>query len=256
MCGVGAWYLDLGRFYDGQTLDQARETLLDAKERNAACYPLCTAALQCARAAADGMLAIVRQALPPAVLPEAIERLTPAFPAKSGKAPAVLHRFLRSVTPKGLLQQTPACRQLVILRDSYGVSAPLMAAIRDRALDSGYSVVSCHDPMSPGQLQALLLPELELGYMTVSKLFPQASQTPVRMDFDALTAACLNAEAEQRLRNLESLRTSAMQEALTWLAKAKQAHDELEQAYRPAVDFSGVSETASAVVRALERRLQ
>lgn len=254
LCGLGACYLDLGRFYDGERLAKDREALREAKEKNAACYPLCYLALRAAGAASEGLRRIASAGLPPTLLPELLEELLPPLPKRSTAQPP-LRRYLRGVTPQGLLSLPSGCGRHVVLRDSFGLSAPLLSRIAAFCAEQGCPAVLCPDPLAPASLQAVLIPEAELAFSAASRLYPQETDAQPQADLDALILQRLSYEKTQRLEGLEQLRVAAVHEALRHLAAAKRHHDALEALYRPAVDFDGVSEAARQLVRTLTQML-
>lgn len=255
LCGLGAWYLDLGKFYNGSVLEQNSTALLDAKEKNAACYPLCYLALRSAKAASDGLHKIAKTALPPDTLTETKARLLPRLLPQNADGGDVLHRFVSAITPKGLLCTALPCATVYPIRDSYGLSAPLLEGICADYAAAGHTVIRAYDPLSPNQLQAVQVPALDTAYVISSRLFPLAGQNAPWLDLDALVAQRLTYEQEQRLHALEQLRSSAVHEAVRYLTTAKRHHDALEDAYRPSVDFVGVAEIAESVVQTLHHLL-
>lgn len=251
LCGLGARYLDLGRFYDSGVLAQVRSSLQAAKEKNAACYPLCYGALEAAGAACSGLHNLASSALPEGTLLDLKAALTPKLlPAGRGVGQE-RRRYLNAVTPKGLLALPPDCETVHLLRDSYGLASPLLAAIRREYISAGHTVVSCLDPLQPRRLQAVLLPELGTAFICVSTLFPLAVEAADVFDLDALVEERISYDAGQRLQAFAQLREQAVQEALVHLASAKRHHDALEQLYRPAVDFSGLDAAAAEVLELL-----
>lgn len=254
LCGVGARYLDLGRFYDRERLWELRASLLALKEKNAACYPLCYSALQSARAASDGLRTLAATALPAAAWAEAKAKLVPQIIPLRDPPGDTLCRYTTAFTPQGCLSLPLSCRTLRYIRDSYGLAAPLLAAVRRSYRSAGHTTAGGYDPLHPRCLQSVLLPETEIGFVAVSPLFPTEA-TDTDLDLDALVEEYASPEALQQMQAFMSLREQAVQAAIAHLAEAKRHHDALEQLYRPAVDFAGLDETADVLLSELEQRL-
>ena len=252
LCGLDAVYLDLGGLYDSEALAQNRGELEAAKRKNAACYPLCTLALQSAAAASDGLHKIAAAALPPAVLQEAKGRLLPPLlPARRGPG-TVLRRFVTAISPKGLLSLPLPVSRVFVFRDSYRLSAALLGQICADYKAAGHLVVCGFDPLHPEQASAVLVPELDVGYCASSRLFPLADGTAPWLDLDALVSEHLSYERQQQLEAFEQLRAAGLQQAITHLREAKRHHDALEAACRPAVDFTRLDEQIEAILTTLE----
>ena len=254
LCGVGARYLDLGRFYDGDRLWQLRASLLALKEKNAACYPLCYSALQAAQAASDGLRTLAASLLPEAAWSEAKTKLVPQIIPLRDPSGDTLCRYTTAFTPQGCRSVPLPCRTLRTIRDSYGLAAPLLSAVRRAYRSAGHLTACGYDPLHPRCLQSLLLPEMEIGYIAYSPLF-QMEDTETDLDLDALVEEYASSDILQQLQAFAALREQAVQAALAYLAEAKRHHDALEQLYRPAVDFDGLDDTADALLSELEKRL-
>lgn len=249
LCGLGARYLDLGTAYDAAVMDENRDALLDAKAKNAACYPLCYAALRCAGAAMEGARRLALSCLPVEALAALRHRLLPCvLPAGPGRQP-VQKRFLSAFTPEGAQVLPPAAETLYVLQDSYGLSAPLLREYAKTYIEAGHAAVLCYHPLQPKLLQGVLLPGLGIACFAGSALFPIKGE-PL-YDLDALVAEQVRLEDGRRLEGFTKLQAAAVQEALSHLKTAKRHHDALEAACRPAVDFSLVDRVADAVLAGL-----
>ena len=251
LCGLGAAYLDLGRFYDGARMEQRRDALLEAKEKNAACYPLCYSALRAAGAAGALLRALAEDALPPDTLDGALRRLLPPLPEASARPGSCLRRWVSALTPQGVRLAPPQTERCYRILDSYGLAGPLLRRLRDAHVQAGHSVIEAFDPLSPRELQALMLPEQSVCYLRSSRLFPLGGDAAPWLELDALVDQRLSYEQQRRLQAAEALRADAVQEALHHLIAAKAHHDALEAVCRPAVDFAGVAACAEALAAEL-----
>lgn len=256
LCGLDAWYLDLGKYYRGDVLAQNSAALREAKEKNAACYPLCSLALKAAQNAAEGMRTLAAAALPAGLFDEFLERLLPPLLPKRSRKPVQLCRYLCAFTPQGVQCQSSGCGTRVVIRDDCGLCRSLLERIAARYIAQGHDVILCGDPLFPGALLAVVVPDFDTVYCASSQLFPLCKDAAPQLDLDALVAQQLNYEKAQRFEGLAQLRGAAVHEALRHLSNAKRHHDALEAIYRPAVDFAGVNRAAEQLVQALDVRLR
>ena len=251
LCGLGAQYLDLGRFYNPDVMLLHKKALLEAQQKNKACYPLCYLALQAAEAASELLCQLAADAVPTSLLTEALQTIVPTKPPELPTAGVQRSRFLSAFTPEGIRCLTPQAAKIVHIRDSFGLSALLMEDLLRSFRDLGHSVIAAYDPLRPAQLQAILLPSLDTAYLVSSRLFPFASQADWDLDLDALVFRRLHNRSEQRLHVAEQLRNEAVEEALHYLHAAKRHHDALEAACRPAVDFAAAAACADEIAALL-----
>ena len=251
LCGLGACYLDLGAFYDPVGVAQAADALHKAAAENEACRRLAQEAL-CAVGAADrGCRQLAEAALPKDFYTQTAAELLPPLPAPAAPEAAPLDRFCAAITPAGLRTEPPRAAVRVLLQDSRGLSDPLLRAVEKRYREAGYQTVRGWDPLRPDSLLSVRIPSLDTLYAVSSPWFPVGGQAAAQLDLDARSvpaAAC----QQQHAAAFSRLRSAALETALRLLAEAKQRHDQLEAAYRPYVDFTGVQTAAERLAALLE----
>ena len=110
----------------------------------------------------------------------------------------------------------------------------------EEALRRGLSPVLCPDPLEPERIAHLLLPEAGLGLTS--------GEGDRRIRLDRLGP---EPPAEERAKRKEilRLRDALLSKALEELASAKKAHDALEAAAKPCIDFSGVTAEGDRILR-------
>ena len=143
-----------------------------------------------------------------------VRKLLDAFPDRT-EGCAVEKRFISAISCKGPLflgdSVNSLCKQIYHLRGSAVLEQT--AAIAKRKCDR---VILCPRPLRPGQLEAVLLPELSLAFLRAP--------------------APLMVPAGERLLSGEALSA-----ALEALRAAKTLHDKLEAVYRPYMDFGALT---------------
>ena len=108
-------------------------------------------------------------------------------------------------------------------------------------------MVVCPDPMAPERLAHLLIPELELAFLTSSPALPFLGESYRRIRLDAAADGELLRRSRPRLRFARKVSAALMDEAVDSLAQAKAMHDDLEALYNPYVDFGLVESLAARI---------
>ena len=118
------------------------------------------------------------------------------------------------------------------MTDRFGLAQPLLRAARDAALERGQLVYACLDPLEPGRLRHLLLPEAGLALMTREETpLPLPVYRSLRVD--AMIPPETLRLQKGRLRLLGQTGRALEEEALGYIAQAHRLHDEMEAIYRP-----------------------
>ena len=219
-----AGYEDLGRFcahpLGKNDAALAREIGRDYKAVYAQAYRLLAAAAQTTDCANETPLSCAGA--------EKISELI----GEAGEPGFIKRRFLRAVSCKGRVRLAGTLREL----------CPRAVMLSDEGLEhaarlvegNGLSAVVCPQPLRPDKLDAVLLPERYLAF--VSRAWEREST-------ESIEAECENQYAP--------LLDELLDAACAQLAKAKGMHDELERVYRPYMDFSALTEYTEGVISSL-----
>ena len=240
LCGCGADYLELGRFYDAAALAPAAAALRAAKEENRRCYGPAYACLRAAAALRGALRGRALEALGELPVEALVRQLLPRPLPPSPQAGGLRRVFLRGVTPQGLLNLPTGAAGLWAIEDAFGLGGPVVEALAARWQAAGYDVVLAMDPLQPGAPAGLLVPAAGAACCRCEAAFPLPETAALRLDCGELAARALGPAELARLESLRKKSDRLLAEAVRWLARAKQAHDELEALYRPAVDFAGL----------------
>lgn len=253
--GLIETYLDLSDCYDREGLQQVREGLMSCMTGYKACYQR---AYHCLTAASE-ICADVRATLTTQGVEDTCARrakgiLQRELRPKREEGPGfVKQRLLTAITHRGqiALWETveTLCPKVYVLEDHWGLSHSLLVHLLSGAVERGYDVVACPDPMAPQRLQHLLVPEMGLAFVTATGALPWSGQSFRRLRMDAMPDTELLRHARPRLRFYKKMAAALIDEAVTALAQAKGMHDELEGLYNPYVDFGRVDQRAQAVIR-------
>ena len=164
-------------------------------------------------------------------------------------------RFLSAVTHKGALTLWDTvdaqAERIYELADSSGLAHHLLGPILTAALAAGHRAVACPDPLSPDRLAHLIFPDLSLAFVTSTPEQPWPHRPYRRLRLDAMVEEDVYRAAKPRLRFTRRVAAALLEEGVSGLARAKEAHDRLERLYNPYVDFDRVAETADRVAEEL-----
>ncbi len=251
--GVVERYVNLGDCYDYAGLQSVREGVMTCMADYPKCYDRAYRRLEAAFELSED----VRSAL---LTPQLRQRLARRARGilrrelkgkKTGEKGAVKQRFLSAMTHKGpmcLFETAQSlCPRVIVLRDSYALGHDLLLELLTGAVEGGYDVVACPDPMAPERLQHLLIPEAGLAFVTATPELPCPGACGRSLRLDSAADAALVRCSKPRLRFALKMSAALREEAVASLAQAKEMHDELEKLYNPYVDFERVNRMAEEI---------
>lgn len=251
--GVVESYVNLGECYDRAALGDLRASIMDCMRGYKGCYQR---AYRCLGAAAE-----IREDVRATLLTEGLEQklakrakgiLSREVKPRRGAQPGqVRQRFLGAVTHRGQLclygTALAQCQRIYELTDRYALAHPMLAHLLSGAVNGGYDVVACPDPMAPERLAHLLIPQLSLAFLSSAPDLPFQGEAFRRVRLDSVADAEILRRNRPRLRFAQKVSAALVEEAVDSLAQAKAMHDELESLYNPYVDFGRVSAAAQAI---------
>ena len=246
-------YVNMGDCYDKAALWPLKAEIIDCMAGYKSCYQR---AYRCLGAAAEIMedqrAALLTDALSHKLAKRARGILSREVPRRKGELPGrVKQRFLGAVTHRGPLclydTALAQCGRVYALTDSCGLAHELLIHLLAGITASGYDVVACPDPMAPERLAHLLIPQLELAFLTVSGAPPLGTAPYRRVRLDAAADTEILRRSRPRLRFARKVSAALAEEAVASLAQAKAMHDGLEAIYNPHVDFDLVDKMARDV---------
>ena len=227
-----------------------REEVIKATEAYQSCYPLAYACLRMLQAKRLEAWAPLRTE----VVVRNVEKCAKTFFAdvqkklrtKTGQR---YRRFLGGLTCQGFyfLDQTPTvlCKSGYVLQGENGLAPLLLENLENGFLAAGYTVVSCPDPIQPKLLAHLLVPELELAFVTGAVTSGLGYQT---IHTESLVEKNVWQENRAKLREMLHLAEKEQQKAIDYLKEAKACHDTLEELYHPYVDFKYTDQVTEKVL--------
>lgn len=248
--GVVERYVNMGQCYDTQGLAPLRGDIIACMSGYKGCYQR---AYRCLGAAAeifeDQRSTLLTDGLSEKLAKRARGILIRELRKKKGASGGqVKQRFLGAVTHAGPLclfeTAQVQCGRIYELADSCGLAHELLVHLLAGITAEGWDVIACPDPMAPQRLAHLLVPQLDLAFLTSTADLPFPGTPYRRIRLDAAADKELLRHNRPRLRFAKKVSSALMEEAIASLAQAKSMHDDLEALYNPHVDFGLVEAMA------------
>lgn len=155
-------------------------------------------------------------------------------------------RFLSAVTAEGILlfedTITSLCDKVYVICDDFGLCSKIfMDHIRTLCMNAGLQIYTCSCPLSPyDKIDHILIPSLSLGFVT-SNPFLRPCITPYRtIHFRRFTDMVALKSKKARVSFNRKAAKELLGEAVRLISEAKVLHDELEEIYKKATDFTCV----------------
>ena len=245
--GVQGDYIAAPAFLHPQELRQHRGELEALKGQISDCYTQAYRQLQAAGLVRQRMESMLQPLLPQAqLLRRAVGIAGRELPQTmaSGTPGVLRQRFLDGLTPRGpmFLRETveTLAQKIYLLEDRSGSSSVMLTFLRDRALDLGLEVYACPDIWDPRRVLHLLIPTLSLAFVT-----EDGTRMP---DCDAYRTVRVEAylppdalrKMRGKLRLLQKLQDSLIEDAVQQLQEAHLLHRQMESVYRPHLDIAAL----------------
>lgn len=249
-------YLDLTRFYDVAAVKERRTEIVARSDAYRAAYADAYRALRALSAVEDDRRAAVYAAMDFDKLARRFDGILRRELRRGNARRGRIDRaFLGGMTHQGelcLFETAEAlCHRIYALSDNYALSSAALERMARTAAEAGHDVLLCPDPDCPRRTLHVLIPALELAFVTSTDRLPYSGEAYRRIRVDAMAQEGLTRQARGRLRLTGRIAQQLRTEAQEALQRAKREHDALESAYNPCVDFDGVYELAAQEARRL-----
>ncbi len=255
MAAADSAYLDLGQFYDKNSISEHKDELLEMQNIISLKYRKAYSLLSAAGSLQRGWM---RNMPSEEATNDAKRRIDGIVKRELGTkhrdGGKIIRRFLSACTCQGICSFkdsiTQDCGRVFILESRLGLSAPMLRNIAESAVNTGYEIIICPDPLTPELPEAVLIPGVSLAFVASTSAL--AALPPTRkVHLDPKGEAAINKQQKSELLRYEKLSAAIRSEAINALSEAKAYHDKMEGIYNPFVDFSAVHETADEHLRRL-----
>ena len=239
-------YVDLGRFYDLMAAKRDAEAVKAHTHEYQAAYARAYRCLKAARQVELDTVAAAGKTFGGDRMDRRVEGiLQRELRAKGREQGRTTKRFLGSITHKGYLWRFDSvdtlCSKVYEFTDSWELAGESLARLHRAAVDNGWDTIACMAPEDPSRMEHLLVPGLELAFVTSRPGMDYGKKPFRRIRLDAMA----DPEGKARLRFQTRMTALLRQEAVVSLKDAKASHDKLEAVYNPYVDFEGVRALAA-----------
>ena len=164
-------------------------------------------------------------------------------------------RFLSGITPEGLLcfydSVEALAKKVYDLQDPYGFASALLEPICKAALERGHEVYACYSPLHPDRLEHLILPGLELAFVTSNSYHTYPGGIYRRINIAGILDRAALREVRGEVRLLQKIERSLLEDAVEELHNTKGIHDRLESYYRPHLDFDAMDRKTEELLQTI-----
>ena len=247
-------YVNLGQFYNIAAAKSAREEIIQHTNSCSDAYRRSYRALSAAAQMEESAYGLLREAFDNEKLMRRTEGIIAREIKGKGSGAEMRCRFLGSVTHQGVVVHYETiesiCPKVYCIHDSYGFAFPMLQKILNAAKGRNYGAIVCPDPEHMERIRSLLLPELEVAFVTTKAGAACPCAAYRRIHVDAMVSQVYRKRWKGRLSFLRKMAQTLRDEGVATLREAKAAHDALEEMYRPHVDFAGLDQlTAEEIAR-------
>lgn len=163
--------------------------------------------------------------------------------------------FLGGVTHRGEICRFDTvealCPRIYAIIDSVGLGNEMLETVVQAAQAKHFDIIACPNPDRPRELHHVLIPEKGLAFITTNARNPYGGKPTAALRLDAMAEEKLTRAQKAKLRFTRRVEASLLDEAVSALSDAKKAHDALESAYHPCVDFEGATALAEEEIKRL-----
>lgn len=249
--------LNFGEFWDSEKLEKSAEKIIETTNQNKALHKKASAYLKALQPVIANDLNLIK----PYINYENLNRYTntlikKTIPKKSQNKKETI-RFLSGITPKGVISfsKTPLllCKERIIIKDRYGlVSDYIMQKVREKALESGYNIITLKNPFIPSTLiDHIIIPELNLCFLREYS-FINFDCPDRRIHAERFMDKSGLKTHKNTLKFNQKLQKELIDAAVSTLKSAKSVHDKLENYYISAMNFNKLDAFAKQFLKKLD----
>ena len=164
------------------------------------------------------------------------------------KSHSCIRRFISAYTCLGLVSLTGsiwANGRAILLQSRKDTAFCWLSGAEKACRELGQKVILCPDPLEPDKLDALILPEVGISFLTARRGIQYPAGRRKTIVLDDLTAEVQITGYKEAVRTRRSL----MRQATDCLIRAKELHDALEALYADTVDFKAVDRFTERTIK-------
>jgi len=248
---------NMAQFIDPRSLEAHKAELMRLAEMKKRCYAKAYGYLAAAWAVYRNNIRIHRQFLDEGALNAAVLEALPLLEGikPSGKAGRDRKLFAGALTPEGFINTLDSLTDLqsvYVLRGEPGMGTDIfLGHMRDAANLRGLDTESLCCPLDPGATDHLIIPALDLGIFTKSRLWPTEFPAHAReINFSAFLDGDIEA-CQEELDYNSAMFDELADRAIQTLAIQREAHDRVEEIYIAGMDFGTLNKACEKILAEL-----
>ncbi len=260
--GAVEQYINLGEAWDAKALAVEKKNIQRLSNRISASFNLAYSTFKQALDVHDDWEKIYIENMDFEKADQLTNKLIQSFfgKLKINKRSDIRHRFLGAATPQGAVDFVPNLtegiekRYFIKGRPGSGKSTllkKLAAAAEARGIDT--EVYHCG--FDPNSLDMVIFRELGIAIFDSTaphEYFPSRAGDEIIDMYELLITPGTDEIYEDKIKPIAASYKGKMKEATSYLARAKELHDELEAIYVPAMDFSIVEQIQLRIVEEMK----
>ncbi len=260
--GASDVIINLGECWNNKNLHRAKDDIIKLFKENSSFHGKSQRYLKAYGNVASENKVIISESINYDKLSAYCKRLTKKlFKQKSEKEGFEGLRFISSVTPEGYLFFDKTVSQIsdkiFIIEDSHDIIGSfILKEIRKKALNTGHDITTCPAPLSPGEIEAIFIPDLKLGFVVKNPKRKLHIFTSLKCEYKKINAKrFLNTGALSKNKNLLNFNYKICKEFLNEAVKnlkyAKTVHDGIEFIYKKSMNFSKINKITDKLISAI-----
>lgn len=243
--------IHLGDFWDEEQLRAHRDDILAASREVADNFQRAYRFLRAAKAVYDDWENANQTAMDYGLANCKAYSLVQDLFGKTPVAPTMgadRHLFANAITPEGATHYLDTiikpCRRVYVIAGKPGTGkSTLLRKVATAAQERGYAVELYHCSLDPNKVEHVVIPALSVAL--TKSIEPHAYQ-PATGDTVIDMNECLHPALVEKYRYLvtenQGIFADLFARAIRFIARAKEAHDEIEQYYVTNMDFDAISQ--------------
>jgi ABC-type cobalamin/Fe3+-siderophores transport system ATPase subunit len=255
-------YVNLGEAWDSKKLVQHKNEILEIKEKIGDLYKLAYETFAKALKIHDDWEKIYIENMDFEKANELTRTLIEKFFKNHAaeKSSIVKHRFLGAATPKGPvdfienLTENVKSRYFIKGRPGSGKST-MLKKIAHAAIEKGFDVEIYHCGFDPKSLDMVIVRELDFAIFDSTpphEYFPNRKHDEIIDMYKECITPGTDEKYKEKLEEISTKYADTMKKGTAYLAQAKTFHNQLENIYVQAMDFSKVTKLEENILSQLE----
>lgn len=159
---------------------------------------------------------------------------------KADRKPKITKRQLSAYTAndRKIFTETleTYCERLIFVDNEYGLAEIFMETLVEEAESFGMDMLICYSPLVKTEIEAVIFPEIALGFYSFCKRTEIEFQNSRHIRLDAMIEPTALAEDRQRLRQDRKLAEMLIESAQDELKTAKKWHEKIDRGYKLKTD--------------------